>query len=285
MLSLTTVLVNQLKYQTLLGDWLPEPLLAFLAGGGEPLAEREGEGEADAGAGRFWAAGWGETDLDLEDTLLIGWGLGEGLWRKARVTSGGHSKRQWHIYKTGSGVQKGDECSLPHLPLVVAWFWCAGNSADGFTAVWRGLSTLATWRCAGGFKTSLRTGGAPDSATAVCRRRGEATGCCNRRSCIPAWPHRRQHGASPVSGWRCGGRRCAPPLSRRASALGGPGRASLCSWRRAFCGRARKPPLLWRQRWGAVATLDRGRITSGGWRSSAGRWGGRPGKHQRQEKL
>lgn len=30
-----------------------EPLLAFLAGGGDPLAERGGEGEADAGAGRF----------------------------------------------------------------------------------------------------------------------------------------------------------------------------------------------------------------------------------------
>lgn len=60
-----------------MGDWLPEALLAFLAGGGDPLADREGEGEADGGAGRFWVAGWGETDL--EDALLIGGGLGDGL--------------------------------------------------------------------------------------------------------------------------------------------------------------------------------------------------------------
>lgn len=60
---------------TLLGDWLAEPLLAFLAGGGDPLAERDGEGEAEPGAGRFWTTrGRGEADLDL-DTLLTGWGL------------------------------------------------------------------------------------------------------------------------------------------------------------------------------------------------------------------
>lgn len=63
--------------QTLLGDWLAEPLLAFFAGGGEPLAERDGDGEADAGAGLFWAAGWGDTDRD--DALLKGCGLGDGL--------------------------------------------------------------------------------------------------------------------------------------------------------------------------------------------------------------
>lgn len=67
----------EVKDQTLLGDRLPEPLLAFFAGGGEPLAERDGEGEADTGAGLFWVAGWGETDL--EDALLMGWGLGDSL--------------------------------------------------------------------------------------------------------------------------------------------------------------------------------------------------------------
>lgn len=51
-----------------------------MAGGGDTLAERDGEGEADAGAGRLRAAGRGETDLDLEDALLIGWGLRDGLW-------------------------------------------------------------------------------------------------------------------------------------------------------------------------------------------------------------
>ena len=75
-------LVRGLRALTLLGDGLAEPLLAFLAGGGEPLAEREGEGEAEPGAGRFRAAGGaGETDLDLEDILFIGWGLAEDLER------------------------------------------------------------------------------------------------------------------------------------------------------------------------------------------------------------
>lgn len=63
--------------RTLFGDWLAEPLLAFFAGGGETLAERDGDGEADAGAGLFWAAGWGDTDRD--DALLKGCGLGDGL--------------------------------------------------------------------------------------------------------------------------------------------------------------------------------------------------------------
>lgn len=67
----------QAKGLTLLGDWLAEPLLAFLAGGGEPLADRDGDGEADAGAGLFWGAGWGDTDR--EDALLKGCGLGDGL--------------------------------------------------------------------------------------------------------------------------------------------------------------------------------------------------------------
>ena len=57
------------------GEGLPEPLLAFLAGGagGDPLAEWPGEGEPEAG--RFRAPGLGEPDGDLDDTLLIGWGL------------------------------------------------------------------------------------------------------------------------------------------------------------------------------------------------------------------
>lgn len=59
-----------------------------MAGGGDTLAERDGEGEADAGAGRLRAAGRGETDLDLEDALLIGWGLRDGLWRGQRLKRG-----------------------------------------------------------------------------------------------------------------------------------------------------------------------------------------------------
>lgn len=59
------------EYLTLLGDRLPEPLLAFLAGGGgEALAERGGDGEADAAAGRLRVAGGGETDL--EEAVLMG---------------------------------------------------------------------------------------------------------------------------------------------------------------------------------------------------------------------
>lgn len=55
----------------MLGDRLPEPLLAFLAGGGgEALAERAGDGEADAAAGRLRVAGGGETDL--EEAVLMG---------------------------------------------------------------------------------------------------------------------------------------------------------------------------------------------------------------------
>lgn len=59
----------------LLGDGLPEPLLGFLAAGGpgEPLAERDGEGEAEPGAGRFWTvAGRGEPERDLDEALFIG---------------------------------------------------------------------------------------------------------------------------------------------------------------------------------------------------------------------
>lgn len=48
---------HHFSLNTLLGDRLPEPLLAFLAGGGEALADRDGEGEADAGARRFTGAG------------------------------------------------------------------------------------------------------------------------------------------------------------------------------------------------------------------------------------
>ena len=60
---------------------LLEPLLAFLAGGGEPLAERAGEAEAE----RFCATGGGgETDLDLDNALLIGWGLGDTLGKRRR---------------------------------------------------------------------------------------------------------------------------------------------------------------------------------------------------------
>lgn len=40
-----------LRVPTLLGDRLPEPLSAFLAGGGEALAERGGDREAAAAAG------------------------------------------------------------------------------------------------------------------------------------------------------------------------------------------------------------------------------------------
>ena len=59
------------------GEGLPEPLLAFLARGadGEPLAEQPDEGKPEAGAGRFKAPGLGEPDGDLDDALLIGWGL------------------------------------------------------------------------------------------------------------------------------------------------------------------------------------------------------------------
>lgn len=60
----------------LLGDGLPEALLAFLAGGaGEPLAERAGEGEAEPGAGRFRPTGLGDPDLDFDDGLLTARGL------------------------------------------------------------------------------------------------------------------------------------------------------------------------------------------------------------------
>lgn len=54
----------------MLGDRLPEPLLAFLAGGGDALAERAGDGEAEAAAGRLRVTGGGETDL--EEALLMG---------------------------------------------------------------------------------------------------------------------------------------------------------------------------------------------------------------------
>lgn len=55
----------------MLGDRLPEPLLAFLAGGGgEALVERVGDGEADAAVGRLSVAGGGETDL--EEAVLMG---------------------------------------------------------------------------------------------------------------------------------------------------------------------------------------------------------------------
>lgn len=69
------------------GEGLGDALLAFLAGGGgEPLAERVGEGEADAeaGAGRFWApeaaaeADWkggGEGERERDAGLLTGRGL------------------------------------------------------------------------------------------------------------------------------------------------------------------------------------------------------------------
>lgn len=98
---IVVVLDNKKKHQTLLGDWLTEPLLAFLTGGGgDGLAERDGEGDADAGAGRFWAAGCGETDLDLEDALLIGWGLGERLWRR-------HRRNQEHIQRVTIHGPKG----------------------------------------------------------------------------------------------------------------------------------------------------------------------------------
>lgn len=76
--------------RTLLGDGLGEALLAFLAGGGgEPLAERagDGEGDAEAGAGRFWApeagawkwggGGGGEAERERDTGLLAGRGLGE----------------------------------------------------------------------------------------------------------------------------------------------------------------------------------------------------------------
>lgn len=76
---------KSVKCQTLLGDWLPETLPAFLAGGGDLLTERTGEGEADTGGGRFRVAGGGETDL--EDGLLISWGLGDCLWWVENVTS------------------------------------------------------------------------------------------------------------------------------------------------------------------------------------------------------
>ncbi len=66
-------------WHTLLGDGLGETLLLFLAGGGgEWLAEREGETEA----GRLWAVGaggGGEADGDRETCLLTGWGLLEPL--------------------------------------------------------------------------------------------------------------------------------------------------------------------------------------------------------------
>lgn len=61
---------------TLLGEGLAEALLAFLAGGGgDPLTERAGEGDAEPGAGRFSGGGCEGGDREREDALLIGWGL------------------------------------------------------------------------------------------------------------------------------------------------------------------------------------------------------------------
>ena len=169
----------------------------------------------------------------------------------------------------------------PCLPLIAAWLWGAGHSADGFAAVWRGLlSPLVRWRWAGGFEASLGARGISDSATTLYWGWGQAVCCCRRGSCISALPARSQHRAPPVSGWWWGGWRCASPWSRRTSALGRPGGTSLASWGRALCRRARHLPLLWRQRWGAVAALDRGRITSRGWRSAARWWRRRPKKHK-----
>lgn len=111
-----------------------------------------------------------------------------------------------HVHKTTTNVQivLSGEC----LPLVVAWLWGTGHPADEFTTVGRGLlSSLVRWRRTGGFKTSLGTAGTPKIVTAVCKGWGEASGRLNRRSCIPAWPGRSQHGTPPVSRWRHGGGR------------------------------------------------------------------------------
>lgn len=55
------------------GDGLGDALLAFLTGGdGLPLAERDGDRDADGAAECFFGAGSGDPETDLEDTLLTG---------------------------------------------------------------------------------------------------------------------------------------------------------------------------------------------------------------------
>lgn len=145
------------------------------------------------------------------------------------------------------------------LPGVDARLRGSRHSADGFATVGRRFSPLAERRRAGGIKTPLRTGGTPQSVAAVCGGRREAAGGGAWGSGVSAPPG--SHRAPPVSGGGLGERRRAPSLRRRTPALGRPGGPTLGHGRGAPDGRAGQPPLLWRQRGGAVATLDGGRIS------------------------
>lgn len=154
-------------------------------------------------------------------------------------------------------------------PRVDAWLRSARHSADGFATMRRRFSPLVKWRGTRGLETSLRTGGTPQSVAAVCRGRREAAGSSTWGSGVPASSG--SYGASPVSGWRLRGWRCASPLWRRTPALGRPGGPSLDHGRGASDRRNGRPPLLWWQRGGAVAALDRGRISSR-WQRTTTRW-------------
>lgn len=141
--------------------------------------------------------------------------------------------------------------------------------------MWRRFSPLVKWRGTRGLKTSLRTGGTSQSVAAVCRGRREAAGSSTWGAGVAASSG--SYWAPPVSGWRLRGWRRASSLRRRTPALGRPGGPSLGHGRGASNRRNGHPPLLWWQRGGAVATLDRGRISPRWQRTTTRWWRRRPG--------
>lgn len=205
------------------------------------------------------------------------------IWRKLfswaedlEIVCGG-TKHQNQEGSKDRGQEPGPE--RPGLPGVAAWLWGPRHPADGFATMWRGFSPLVKWRRARGIKASLRTGRTPQSVAAVCRGRGEAAGGRAWGSGVPGSSG--AHRAPPVSGWRLRGWRGAPPLWGGTPALRGPGGPPLGHGRGASDRRAGHPPLLERQRGGAIAALDGGRISPRGRRPTTGRRRRRPASQTR----